>query len=142
MRFENQSVVFEWAEVQRLLPETLALNGYRLSELLGGNSYEVRMGDAKIVIEATPDVRIRVVSDRLYLLDTLSSLVAECERIISQATETGIFHDLETALKVAELLRPYFERIAQQVTERTTYELRQQIKLLETKLQELQQKQK
>jgi len=118
MRIENQSVVFEWAEVQRLLPETLAFNGYRLSELLGGNSYEVSVDDAKIVIEtaSTGSLRVRVISDKFDFCDSLSSVIAQCEQILTASREA--FRTLELALQLLDLLQPYIERAVQREIER------------------------
>ena len=118
MRIENHGVVFEWAEVNRLLPETLAYNGYRLSELLGGNSYEVSVDDAKIVIEteSTGSLRVRVISDKFDFCDSLSSVVAHCEEILAASKEA--FRTLELTLQALDLLQPYIERVVRREIER------------------------
>jgi len=132
MRIEGNSVIFEFAEVQHLLPTELI----SLPRLLGRNLYtEVVDGDYKIAVE-TVDSRIRI----KVFTDTsgdLSEIVARCERILQAAAGSSQFQHLLTAIEVMELLEPRLEQIIRQVIAAELYPLQQKISQLERMLREL-----
>jgi ABC-type uncharacterized transport system substrate-binding protein len=137
MQVKGESVFFELGEVQRLLPEKLALHGYTLLEIIGKNSslsFKVN-GNDQITFAATEnDIQVKVTPSRFYSHDTLSSLVAECEQILKKATEEGVFSELEIAVTMAVMLNSYFERIAQRVVNRTNTDIWAAIRSLQAKL--------
>jgi hypothetical protein len=137
MQVKGGSVFFELGEVQKLLPEKLVLHGYTLLEIIGRNSslsFKVNGNDQITFVTTENDIQVKVTPSRFYSHDTLSSLVAECERILKSATENGVFQELETAVTVALQLQLYFERIAQRVVQRSTSDLWAAIKSLQSQL--------
>jgi len=136
MQVNNRKVTFEWVEVKDLLPESLRNYWRDLFELIGPNNcYECRIGDDIVAVVTTDnDIKVRVTLNSPHNPNTLSGLVAACERVLQNATQSGAFSDLETTLKVLQILQPYLERIVRQQVERQVYELKQQLKWLESKL--------
>jgi hypothetical protein len=137
MQVKGGSVFFELGEVQKLLPEKLVLHGYTLLEIIGRNSslsFKVNGNDQITFVTTENDIQVKVTPSRFYSHDTLSSLVAECERILKSATENGVFQELETAVTVALQLQLYFERIAQRVVQRSTSDLWAAIRSLQSQL--------
>jgi hypothetical protein len=137
MQVKGGSVFFELGEVQKLLPEKLVLHGYTLLEIIGKNSslsFKVNGNDQITFVTTENDIQVKVTPSKFYSHDTLSSLVAECERILKSATENGVFQELETAVTVALQLQLYFERIAQRVVQRSTSDLWAAIKSLQSQL--------
>ena len=137
MQVKGGSVFFELGEVQKLLPEKLALHGYTLLEIIGKNSslsFKVNGNDQITFVTTENDIQVKVTPSKFYSHDTLSSLVAECEQILQSATKNGVFQELETAVTVALQLQLYFERIAQRVVQRSTSDLWAAIKSLQSQL--------
>jgi len=137
MQVRGGSVFFELGEVQKLLPEKLALHGYTLLEIIGKNSslsFKVNGNDEITFVTTENDIKVKVTPSRFYSHDTLSSLVAECEQILKSATENGVFQELEMAVTVALQLQLYFERIAQRVVQRSTSDLWAAIRSLQSQL--------
>jgi hypothetical protein len=137
MQVKNGSVYFELSEVQDFLPEKLALNGYTLMEIIGKKSslsFRVNDNDEITFVTTENDIQVKVTPSKFYSHDTLSSLIAECERILKSATENGVFQELETAVAVALQLRSYFERIAQRVVQRDASDLWAAIRSLQSQL--------
>jgi hypothetical protein len=137
MKVKHGSVFFELTEVQQFLPEKLAMYGYTLAEIIGKNSYMSFKvdGSNEVSFMTTEDgILISVTPNQFYSHDSLSSLVAECERILKSATESGVFRELEMAVVVVLQLQSYFERLAQRVVNRTNADIWAAIRSLQAKL--------
>jgi len=133
MRIEGNSVVFEFAEVQHLLPKEL----FGLPRLLGRNSYTevVDGGDYRIAVETVDShIRIRVFTDTS---GDLSKVVAKCEQILRAAAGSSQFRRFLTAIEVMELLEPRLDQIIRRVIAAELYPLQQKISQLESRLREL-----
>ena len=137
MQVKNGSVYFELSEVQDFLPEKLALHGYTLMEIIGKKSslsFRVNGNDEITFVTTENDIQVKVTPSTFHSHDRLSSLVAECERIVLKATEDGVFRELETAVTVAVMLNSYFEKLAQRIADRSSRDLWAALRSLQAKL--------
>jgi hypothetical protein len=136
MKVKYGDVVFEWSEAGKYLPPQIAMHGYTVMAILGQNAnLEFKVGDDRVVFATDErDIYVRVIPYAGYSCQSLSELVAACERILQKATEEGVFRELETAVTVAVMLNSYFERIAQRVVQRSTSDLWAAIRSLQSQL--------
>jgi hypothetical protein len=136
MKVRNGDVVFEWSEAGQYLPPQIAMHGYTVMAILGPNTnLEFKVGDDRIVfVTDKGDIHVRVIPYSGYSCQSLSELVAACERILQKATEAGVFRELETAVTVAVMLNSYFEQIAQRVVQRHASDLWAAIRSLQSQL--------
>jgi hypothetical protein len=136
MKVSKGDVVFEWSEAGQYLPPQIAMHGYTVMTILGPNTnLEFKVGDDRVVFSTDErDIRVRVIPYSGYSCQSLSELVAACERILQKATEDGVFRELETAVTVAVMLNSYFEQIAQRVVQRNASDLWAAIRSLQAKL--------
>jgi hypothetical protein len=136
MKVKYGDVVFEWSEAGKYLPPQIANHGYTVMAILGQNAnLEFKVGSDKVVFTTDErDIYIRVIPYSGHSYQSLSELIAACERILQKATEEGVFRELETAVTVAVMLNSYFERLAQRVVNRTNADIWSAIRSLQAKL--------
>ena len=136
MKVKYGDVVFEWSEAGKYLPPQIANHVYTVMAILGQNAnLEFKVGDDRVVFATDErDIYVRVIPYAGHSYQSLSELIAACERILQKATEEGVFSELETAVTVAVMLNSYFERIAQRVVQRSTSDLWAAIRSLQSQL--------
>ena len=122
MRFEDNAVSFEFAEVQNLPQKEKLLS---LPRLFGKNFY-FEIGDRVVIEAVNSHIRVRVFVDDCDDL-ALSEIVAKCERILQEVGASEQFKNFLTAIEVMEMIEPRIERLVRQIIAAELYPLQQKL---------------